>query len=195
MRCFINVNNSRFKFLFAAVIIAPMFVGMIARNYGWIGMLSAKDNIYSSLGWSIIGTHGSLLHTKIAVLLVMVFIFLPWSFFMHNLGLGAITSTQVDAARTLGAKDFQLLRRLFFPSLIKAGLVTFFLIYCSTLGYFITPRMIGSNSGDVIGSIIMKFIELGDFSAASVLALTLLLSAVPFALLFIWLFKRDGTLS
>lgn len=174
-------------FCVAVLLIAPLSVGMLARNYSWVGMLSANDGI-TSLGWSLLGGK-DLLYTPTAVNLVMTFVFAPWAFFMLRLALGGITDIQIEAAATLGASPSRLVGRVLGPALLRGALLAGLLIYGSALGYFITPKMLGGNSGDLAGNAILRFMELGDFAAASTISLALLTTAIPFGLI-LWLIQH-----
>jgi ABC-type spermidine/putrescine transport system permease subunit I len=176
------------------LIFMPVCIGMLARNHAWIGMLSQKEG-WSSLGWSLIGG-SSLIHTQSAVYIVMSFVFLPWAYFILQIALGAVSQLQIEAASTLGASTGGILWRVLRPALIRGAFVAFFLVYCTSLGYFITPRMVGPNSGDLAGNIIVSFVNLGDFGIASQVALSLLLSGLPFVVVFLVVVnRRRGFLS
>ncbi len=183
-----RIATARNVLLISSILIAPLSIGMIARNYAWIGMLS-NNNPAMSMGWKYLSGE-KLLYTQTAVYIVMTFIFAPWSFFMLKLALDGVTTAQIEAAITLGASRTQLIWRIFFPALLRGASVAFLLIYCSVLGYFITPKMIGGNSGDLAGSVIIRFTELANFSLASKVAFDLLITTIPFALAFLWLIQR-----
>lgn len=173
----------------SVILIAPIFVGMLARNYSWIGMLSG-DNIFTSFGWSLV--HGDkLLFTPTAVYLVMAFVFTPWAVFIMKLALASVSEVQIEAATTLGATPYNLVLKVLGPSLMRGALLSFLLIYCSSLGYFITPKMLGGNAGDLAGNVIMRFMELADFSSATTVSLVLLATSAPFAIAFLWFIQRQ----
>lgn len=67
-----RLSSQRSSNIIATLIFTPVCVGMLARNYAWIGMLSQKS-LGSSLGWSLLGG-GRLIHTQAAVYLVMSFV-------------------------------------------------------------------------------------------------------------------------
>jgi putative spermidine/putrescine transport system permease protein len=124
----------------------------------------------------------------------MSYVFAPWAFFLMRLSLVSVTGLQVEAATSLGASPWNVIWRVFCPAVWRGGLVAFLLIYCTSLGYFITPRMLGGNTRDLAGNVIIRFLELGDFETASKIALALLFSAIPFALLFLWWNQRRSRL-
>jgi putative spermidine/putrescine transport system permease protein len=180
--------------VFRAVIFLPSFLGLLARNHAWVGMLS-QEGVGASLGWTWIGGR-ALVHTEAAVAIVMTFIFLPWAYFVQRVGLNAIKPEQVEAATVLGAAPAALIRKLFAPFLARSLVVSFALIYGCSLGFFITPKMVGPNRGDLVSGLIVRFVALGDFAAASSIGLLLLLSCLPGVFLFIWLaHRRRGLIS
>jgi putative spermidine/putrescine transport system permease protein len=166
----------------------PLFMGMLARNHGWIGMMSAKTAA-TSLGWSFLGGN-DILYTRRAVWIVMSFIFLPWTFFLLRLSLRGVTSLHVEAAASLGAGSRSIIIRLFIPAILRGGVISLLLVYCTSLGYFITPMMLGGNAYPLPGIYILKLIDLGSFDEASYLALVLLATTAPFATIFLYFIHR-----
>jgi ABC-type spermidine/putrescine transport system permease subunit I len=179
----------RLRPLLWSIIFGPVCVGMLPRNFAWQGMLSGRE-LTSSMGWSIGGLGPRILYTDYAVVLVMAFVFLPFAFFVLSLGTAIIRPIHIEAARVAGASSGQIARRIFLPVLAESAVIAFFLIYCSSLGYFITPAMIGSNAKTFAGTLITKLINLSDFSFGSIAGLLLLLSSMPSVVGFLWLATR-----
>lgn len=164
--------------LFAAVMAAPLLLGFIARNYSWIGMLGSDDPIIS-IGWSLVdGRH--LLYTKFAVELVMTSAFVPVAFFLLVQGVAAVTQEHVDAARTLGAPDSRVLFHVLLPQSFRAAILAFGMVFSMSLGWFITPRLLGGGRFDFVSNWVLTLVNLGSFGDASNVAFFFLLAtALP----------------
>jgi ABC-type spermidine/putrescine transport system permease subunit I len=172
----------------STLVLAPLLLGMLSRNYAWVGLFS-ESNTIGSLDWMHFAP-GRLIHTESAVLIVMTAVFVPSSFFLMRLALSAVAVVHVDAARSLGADDSALLRTVFLRPILKGAALGFLFAYCSALGFFITPRFLGPNKGDLVGSIVVRFTELGELQTASHVAAVFLITAAPAAGLFLYLVQR-----
>ncbi|MEJ0058435.1 MAG: hypothetical protein WDM79_02080 [Terricaulis sp.] len=157
-----------------AVIVAvmgfAMVSGLLVRNYSWIALFSSK----------LATEHLPLLYTPGAVVLVMTLVLAPLAFFIVREALKNIPVQAIQAAKTLGVSDFRILVFLCLRSsrrwITLSGLLTF----CSSMAYFITPRMIGGQQDYFIGNLIVISVERsGNLLTASALALVLLLSLMP----------------
>lgn len=173
-------SGKRVSTLIASVVFLPLLVGLLARNYSWIGLLSS-DTAFSSLGLSLIGAE-SLLYTVYSVILVMTYIFVPIAYFILLNALDSISTYEIEAAQTNGATGFEIVTRLVLPHTFRQASIGGFLIFANALGYFVTPRMLGGGNYDMIGNLIWGYSNLGDFPVASSLATTFLLWFSPFYL-------------
>ena len=161
-----------------SLVFLPLLVGLLARNYSWIGMLSS-DSPFTSLGFSLIGAE-SYLYTMYSVILVMTYIFVPIAFFVLANALSSVSNYEVDAAKTAGATTTEILLKLVLPHTYRQASIGAFLIFANAIGYFVTPRMLGGGKQDMIGNLIWMYTNLGDFTTASSISLTFLLWFSPF---------------
>jgi spermidine/putrescine transport system permease protein len=153
-----------------ALACVPLIVGLMARNYSWIGILSAKT-AFGSMGLSLIGAD-SVLFTFEAVLGVMTYIFIPIAFLVLVHSLFGVNRHEILAARTLGATDWEIVRAVLVPHTYRQATVGLFLIFANAIGYYVTPRMLGGGNYDMVGNIVLRFIECGEFGAASSISLS-----------------------
>lgn len=173
-----RVSSTGIRRLLIGLMTAPLLLGFIARNYSWIGMLTSPDPL-TSLGWSLVGG-SALLYTEIAVELVMAAAFIPIAFFLLVQGVAAVTQDNVDAARTLGASDIAVLSFVVIPQSLRAAVLALGMIFTMSLGWFITPRMLGGGKFDFVSNAVLTLVDLGLFSDASNLALYFLMAtAIP----------------
>lgn len=176
-----RVSSNWTRHLIVGLMVVPLILGLLARNYSWVGMLSSNAP-RASLGWSLIGGT-DLLYTASAVVLVMSCAFIPIAFFLLAQGVAAVTQDHVDAARTLGASDPGVLIFVVLPQSFRAALLAFGVIFAMSIGFFITPRMLGGGKYDFVSNAVLALVNFGDFSAASSVALYFLLwTAIPAAI-------------
>jgi putative spermidine/putrescine transport system permease protein len=151
------------------LMVIPMIMGLLARNYSWIGMLSS-NKVFPSMGWSLL--NGSeLIYTRLSVYIVMSCVFVPIAYFILIQGASSVTKIHIDAARTLGVPDWKILAVVLIPLTARAATLAFGLILAMSVGFFITPRMIGGGKVDFVSNAILTYVNFGQFGYASVLAL------------------------
>jgi putative spermidine/putrescine transport system permease protein len=156
----------------------PMSVGLLARNYSWIGILSGR-NVPASMGLVLLHAE-SWLYTLPAVIVVMTYVFIPVAFFLLVHAFSSVSRDEVNAARSLGAADHEVVVRLALPRSARQAVIGVLLIFASAVGYFVTPRMIGGGNFDMAGNLIWRYTNLGDFDDASAAALSFVLTLLPF---------------
>jgi ABC-type spermidine/putrescine transport system permease subunit I len=165
-----------------SMMLVPMIMGLLARNYSWIGMLSEQQAL-SHTEWPLLANI-QLLYTPFSVYVVMSCIFVPIAFFVLVQSVAAVSQYHIDAARTLGLPDWKILFRVVLPLTYRGAALAFGLILALSTGYFITPQMIGGGKVDFISNAILISVNQGRFGQASMLAvLFLLVMAIPAALI------------
>jgi ABC-type spermidine/putrescine transport system permease subunit I len=143
------------------------------------------------MGLVFVGGHNYLYRIH-SVVGVMTYIFVPIAFFILIYALSSIRPYELDAARTLGATDYEIITRLVIPRTTRQAIIGAFLISANALGYFVTPHMLGGGNFDMLGNLIWKNINhLGLFSDASSLSISLLIVLSPFYFLSFLLIVRN----
>jgi len=175
--------------LISISMIMPLIMGLLARNYSWIGMFTGKDFI-SSVGWSLLDGK-NFIYTEISVYLVMVFIFIPIAFFVLAQGFSLVSQTHLEAARTLGMPDWRFFPQVVIPMTLRFALLTIALNFALAVGYFITPNMIGGGKSDFISNAVLVFIEQGKFEEASLVTIWfLLIMTIPIMVISVLIFRQ-----
>ena len=96
------------------VITIPMWINMLVRTYAWIGLLSDGGLIQRILQLVGLGK-GSLLYTEEAVLLGMVYNFLPFMILQIQTSLSKMDNSLLEASADLGASPAQTFKRVTLP--------------------------------------------------------------------------------
>jgi len=161
--------SRRLREVILVIMVIPLVIGFLARNYAWIGVLS------TSAGHSLMP---GLLYSELGVYVVMSTIFIPTAFFVLLQGLSSVSAEMVDAARTLGASDRRILWRLVIPLTFRAQLLAVLLNFAVALDYFVTPRMIGGGKLPFMSMIVLTYFNTGNIRMASLMAIDFLLAVV-----------------
>jgi putative spermidine/putrescine transport system permease protein len=161
--------SPRGRRLLSFVLVMPMIMGALARNYSWRAMLSS-ENPLASLGWCWLNGP-NLQYTALSVHIVMICVFVPVAFFILIQGSLAATQEQVNAARTLGASDNTIIRSVICPQMNRSAILAIGLVFSMAAGYFITPQMIGGSKLVMMGNAVYTYVNIGQFGIAAIIGL------------------------
>lgn len=189
---FIAFTAKRFSNLFLILIIVPFWTNFLLHVYAWFFVLD-KDGFLNTLlqGIGLMQNPVSHLNNPIAIIVMMVYYYLPFMVFPLYSSLERMDVRLIEASRDLGATWFQTFRRIILP-LTKRGLKAgFFLVYIPSFGEFAIPELMGGDKQMFVGTVIADYIlgeETGALgSAFTLLAMTLMLIS---ALAIYWLIER-----
>ena len=153
------------------VMAAPLLMGLLARNYSWIGLLS-NQGAPGALARAILG--GGFLYSSTGVVITMACIFTPLSFFILLQGVHTASMAHVESARTLGAPDWKILMFVVLPLTFRSAVLALGFTFAFAVGFFVTPRMIGGGKYEFVGNSILMYVDLGRFDIATAISLAFL---------------------
>ena len=166
------------KTLFAILFIT-FWISLLVRTYGWVLTLQpngALDLIGRKLG--LTDTGFGLFQTMPGLLPPMVHIMLPYMVLPIYASLQAIDPAQVRAARSLGASEPLILRRVILPALSSGSWAGVLLVFILSLGFYVTPAFLGGPGTQVVAMVIgLQFGRLENLGLTAAMG-TLLLVAV-----------------
>ncbi|QHK21129.1 ABC transporter permease subunit [Pseudarthrobacter psychrotolerans] len=158
-----------------AVVLLPFWTGILVKNFAWAVLLQDNGIVNSFLqAVGLTDAPIELLHNRLAVIIGMVHCLLPYAVFPIFSSLTAIDDRLALAARSLGAREASIFRRITLPlsapGISAAGLLVFII----STGFFITPVVMGGPGDMMIADQIDYYArQLTDFSGAAALAVIL----------------------
>ncbi len=172
--------------LLLTFVILPFFTSIIVRTYAWMVLLGRSGVVNDSvqrLGLS--AEPLPLLYSEVGVVTGMSYVLLPFMILTLYSVMRGIDAALLRAATSLGASPVQVFRRVFLPLSgpgIAAGML---LVFIFSLGFFITPALMGGPGDLMIGMLIEREAEFTlNWSLASTLAVILLATTLAgFALI------------
>jgi spermidine/putrescine transport system permease protein len=167
----------------------PFWINTLIRTYCWILILRDEGLINNFLKWTGLITHPlPLLYNQGAILLGLVYTFLPFMVLPIYATLERLDPRLIEAAYDLYANRVQLFRRVVWP-LTKPGVAAgTVLVFAPALGAFLQPDLLGGGKQLLIGSLIeMQFTSSRNWPFGAALA-TLVTLAVVAAL--VWQNRR-----
>jgi spermidine/putrescine transport system permease protein len=160
------------------LILVPFWTNFIIRIYAWIMILRAGGLLDAFLEWAHITQKSlSLLYTPTAVLIGMVYEFLPFMVLPLYTSLEKIENSILEAASDLGAPPWRVFLRVTLPLSVPGMIAGTILVFIPAMGMFVIPDLMGGAKTILIGNVIRnQFLTARDwpFGAASSMILMLL---------------------
>ena len=181
---FLAFTGKRYKNFFLFLLIVPFWTNFLLHVYAWYFVLEKEGFLNNLLrGIGILDQPLLLLNTPFAIMIMMVYYYLPFMVMPLYSSLEKMDLRLIEASLDLGATWGQTLRRVLLP-LTKRGLLAgFFLVYIPSFGEFAIPELMGGDKLMFVGTVISNYIlgdETGSLGAAFTLvaSLILLVSAI-----------------
>lgn len=163
----------------------PFWTNLLIRTYCWILILRDTGLINTWLQRAgLIDTPLTLLYTNGAVLLGLVYSYLPFMVLPLYAALERLDPRLFEAAHDLYASAWRVFRRVTLPLALPGIVAGSALVFIPSLGAFVTPQLLGGGKNLMLGSLIqLQFSSARNWPFGAALALVLL-SFVLLALLF-----------
>lgn len=168
---FIARSEERIQNILVLCITLPMWINMLVRTYAWIGLLSEGGLIQQIFAFFGMG-HVELLYTEGAVLLGMVYNFLPFMILQINTVLCKMDNSLLEAASDLGANKMETFLRVTFPLSLPGVINGITLVFLPAVSSFFIPKLLGGGQYFLIGNLIEnQFITAGEWNFGSAISM------------------------
>jgi spermidine/putrescine transport system permease protein len=170
------------------LVILPFWTNFLIRIFAWKTVLHPEGPAKALLlALNLSDPQAQLLYNAWAVLIVLVYSFLPFAILPLYAAAEKFDFSLLDAALDLGASKWRAFVSIFLPGISKGLLTAVLIVFIPTLGSYAIPDIIGGTSAEMIGNKIAQRVftdrNLPHASALSaVLALTILLPMVIYFL-------------
>ena len=187
-------RSAKRKNLYLTLVILPFWTSFLIRTYSWMFLLRDTGLINSILLRSGLIHHPlPLLYNYGAVLLGLVYAYLPFAVLPIYATLERLDPSLLEASADLGARPWQTLLRITLPLAAPGFLAASVLIFIPCLGAYLTPDLLGGGKTVLIGNLINnQFTTARDWPFGS--AASLALMAVVLVLLLLGLRRRGEAL-
>lgn len=158
------------------LVTVPFWTNLLIRIYCWILILRDGGVINSALlDVGLIDRPVPLLYTNFAILLGLVYVYIPFMILPVYASLARLDLRLVEAAHDLYANRAAALRHIVVPLAIPGIVAGGILVFIPSLGNFIAPDLLGGGQRLMIGSLIqLQFSTARDWPFGSAAALILL---------------------
>lgn len=175
---FVSTLKVRYQTMAIMLILMPMWMNFLLRTYAWVTILS-KNGILNSMLTKIGFLPIDLLYTEGAVLLGMVYNFLPFMILPIYTALDKMDYSLIEAAQDLGANGFNTFRRVIFPLSLPGVSSGVSMVFIPAISTFEITALLGGNKTNLIGNVIeQQFTVTGDWNYGSALSVILMIFLV-----------------
>lgn len=149
----------------------PTWINALVRTYAWIGILSEGGIVQTILGFIGLG-NVEILYTEAAVLIGMVYNFLPFMILQINTSLCKMDYSLMEASADLGANGTQTFRRVILPLSLPGVINGITLVFLPAVSSFFIPKLLGGGQYFLVGNLIEnQFITVGEWNFGSAISM------------------------
>ena len=181
-------NNNFLIFLF----LVPMWMNFLMRTYAWLTIL--EENGFLNTMLAAVGLPKiDILYTDAAVILGMVYNFIPFMILPIHIVLKKTDKSIIEAAQDLGANGVQVFLRVVFPLSLPGVVSGTTMVFLPAVTTFVISDLLGGNKTQLIGNVIeQQFLLVNDWSFGSALSVILMVVILITMNIFSRVDNRDG---
>jgi spermidine/putrescine transport system permease protein len=170
----LNNTNMKSNSFIVLIIILPMWMNFLLRTIAWQNILERSGVLNSILSFLHLPAL-NIINTPAAIILGMVYNFLPFMVLPIYNVLIKIDADVVNAARDLGANGRQTFRKIIFPLTLPGVISGITMVFVPSLTTFVISTILGGSKIVLIGNVIEQQFRLGNWHTGSGLSLVLML--------------------
>jgi spermidine/putrescine transport system permease protein len=192
--CGYFMAKSKHQTLLLLLIIIPFWTNFLIRVFAWMNILGNNgflNELLIRLG--LIGENIHFLYNQKVVILVLVYMYLPYAILPLYATIDKFDFSLLEAARDLGATKPQSMLKVLLPN-IRSGMYTAVLFtFIPIFGAYAVPLLVGGKDSYMLGNVIAdQLTKSRNWPLASAISLVLTLVTTAGVLLIMGLQKRDA---
>jgi spermidine/putrescine transport system permease protein len=170
-------SNPKRRLLLVSLVIIPFWTSLLVRTYAWMYLLGARGipHVLELVGIENV----RLINTPFAVLLGIVYGYLPLMIMPIYVSLEKLDTRLLEASSDLGARPVNTFRRITFPLSLPGVVTGVSLVTVLLLGEFLIPQLLGGGKIYFIGNALVDlFLQSRNWPMGSAIAVTLVIIVV-----------------
>jgi spermidine/putrescine transport system permease protein len=186
---FMATRVTRRKGLLVILLVIPFWTSFLIRTISWLTILGPRGlaGFFSDLT----GQDVQILGTPFAILLGIVYNYLPLMVFPLYVTLERLDRTLLEASKDLGAARWATFRQITLP-IIWPGLITgSILVFIPLMGEYVIPTILGRGKIFLIGNVLqLDFLSSRDWPSGSAKAMVLIVVMLITVTFYVWITNR-----
>ncbi|MBI3603901.1 MAG: ABC transporter permease [Nitrospirae bacterium] len=169
-------SPARWQGVWLLLVMIPFWTNFLVRTYAWMFLLRAEGLLNTlAMGLGLIASPIEILYSPAAVLIGLVYGYLPFMVLPLYAAIERLAPSMVEAARDLYAPSWAVFWRVIVP-MTKPGIVAgCLLVFMPSLGAFITPDLLGGAKTMMVGNLIQhEYLVVRDWPFGSAISFVLM---------------------
>ncbi|ADE85997.1 ABC transporter permease [Rhodobacter capsulatus] len=183
--------TARWRTTLLVLVIVPFWTSILIRSYAWIFLLGGRGipQLLSDLGLGDL----RLINTPFAVLVGIVYGYLPLMVFPIYVSLEKLDRRLLEAAGDLGAPPWRSFVQITLPLSLPGVATGSMLVFILLMGEYLIPQMLGGGKVFFVGNALVDlFLQSRNWAFGSALAVTLVAIMLVTVTLYMRFLKRIG---
>lgn len=174
MAMILNGKDLKRRNVLILLFVIPMWMNFLLRTYAWMTLLERRGLINTFL--NLLGLPSmNLLYNNSAVVLGMIYNFLPFMVLPIYSVLNKIDRSVIEAAEDLGANAFTVFRKIIFPLSLPGVISGITMVFMPAVTTFVISRLLGGGQFTLIGNLIeQQFLFVGDWHFGSAISMIMM---------------------
>lgn len=188
--------SDRWKSFCLFLITLPFFASLVVRLFAWVLILKPTGWINEMLlGLGLIARPFDMLYSEGAVVLGMVYVFIPFMFLPLYASLEKLDRSLLDASGDLGANRRQTFWRVTLPLSVPGMVGGSIIVFIPSLGNFVVPDLLGGAKVLMIGNLVeQQFLQARNWPFGAALAWMIMAAVLVFLIVYVKMAARSDTL-
>jgi len=187
---FIATRAHRRKGLLILMLVIPFWTSFLIRTYSWLIILG-RENVGGFVGAIIGDPEFRILGTPVAVLMGLVYGYLPLMVFPLYVTLERMDRTLVEASKDLGAARWATFRQVTLPIALPGLITGSILVFIPMMGEYVIPAILGYGRTFLMGNALVDaFIQTRNWPYGSAMAVLLILVMLVTVAAYVWFMSR-----
>ena len=173
--------NPRWRGLFMLVILGPLLMSVVARTLGWALLFGGNNGVANQflMGIGLIDAPLPFMFTETGVVIALAHVMMPFMVLSVWASLQRLDPQVENAARSLGASQFTVVRRVLLPQIMPGILSGSIIVFALSASAFATPAIIGGRRLKVASTLAYdEFLNTLDWPLGAAVAVLLLIGIV-----------------
>ena len=170
----------KYKNIVVLLVMLPMWMNFLLRIYAWVTLL--QDNGPIDMMLSLLGIHSTYIGNTGAVILGMVYEYLPFMVLPIYTVMSKIDNGLIEAAQDLGSNNFTVFRKVVAPLSVPGIISGVTMVFVPSASTFLVAQYLGGPDDIMIGDVIEK-IFWTDQNTGSAISLILMIFIFVFLII------------
>ncbi len=186
---YISTRRPAVRNVMLVFVMIPFWTNFLVRNYAWYVILGTDGPLSTVTEFIGLGPT-RLLFTQTAVVIGLVYGFLPFMILPLYASIERIDGRLLEASRDLYANGFQSFRHVLWPLSMPGAVAGSILVFIPSLGAYVTPEILGGAKTTLLGSyIVTQFLTASNFPLGAALSTVLMIIMLTATLIY---FRKGG---